>query len=353
MLNFKNRKYYYLCLKIFPQRVKRRYNHFDWLHKRLEEKYPNLCVPPLPDKAAVGNFEEEFIAKRKSQLELWLNRMASHPVIGQSEVFIHFLQCDDASSKWKTGKRKAEKDEYRGAQWFCTLTVPGESVDTAASIKDRVDKFSKATSNLDNCVKNVLTSLEKVTSLHSTTYKKELLFLGKKFEELGNTLSADALDAPNNSMLSTALITAGNTYSQIGNIYGEQGKLDMNPLIDKFYMYRGIIQQMPDIVQFEKNAIQTCEEFNQKPEKLEGRALMEVIPRREIISHVTFAEINLFNKDKVDDFSQSMRTFLQQQIAFYTEITDCLKRAYDNFEKIPNSHPKSPGNFNNNASFRK
>lgn len=99
-----------------------------------------------------GNFEDDFIAKRKSQLELWLNRMAAHPVIGQSEVFIHFLQSEENSSKWKAGKRKAEKDEYRGAQWFCTLTVPGESVDTTAGIRERVDKFSKAATMLDNGV---------------------------------------------------------------------------------------------------------------------------------------------------------------------------------------------------------
>ena len=323
------------------------------MQKRLEEKYPNLCIPPLPDKAVAGNFEEEFIAKRKSQLELWLNRMASHPVIGQSEVFIHFLQCDDQSSKWKTGKRKAEKDEYRGAQWFCTLTVPGESVDTSTNIKERVEKFSKATINLDNCVKNVLSAFEKLTSHHSSAYKKEFLYLGKKFEELGNCLSNEALDAPNNATLSTALVTAGLTYSQIGNMYGEQAKADAYPLMDKLYLYRGIVQQMPDIVQFEKNAIQTCEEFSQKPEKLEGRSHMEIVPRREIISHVTFAEINLFNKDKVDDFSQSMKTYLQQQITFFTEITECLKKAYANFEKIPNTQGLSQSSGFNNSSFRK
>jgi len=44
----------------------------------------------LPEKAAVGNFENEFIMKRKGQLELWLNKLSSHPVINQSEVFNHF-----------------------------------------------------------------------------------------------------------------------------------------------------------------------------------------------------------------------------------------------------------------------
>lgn len=343
---------YEVQAKIFPQRVKRRYNHFDWLHKRLVEKYPNICIPPLPDKAVSGNFDEDFINKRKTLLELWLNRMAAHPVVGQSEVFIHFLQCDDASSKWKAGKRKAEKDEYRGAQWFCTLTVPGESVDTPMAIKERVDKFSRASIQMDASLKNVSSALEKLASFHSSSYKKDLLYFGKKLEELGLALSNESMDAPNNSALSTALVTTGNTYAQIGNNYGEQAKVDISALLDRFFLYRGILQQIPDIMHFEKSAIQSVEEFQQRPDKAEGKSISEIAPRREIISHVTFAEINLFNKDKVDDITQYMKTFLQQQIAFYTEITDCLKRAYSNFEKIPvENASQSPSYFN--QSFKK
>ena len=287
--------------------------------------------------------------KRKGQLELWLNRLSSHPVISESEVFIHFLQCDDTSAKWKAGKRKAEKDEYRGAQWFCTLTVPGESVDTTAAIKEKIDKFSKASIHLDNSTKAVCYALDKIGSYHSNAYKKEVVNLGKRFEEFGSSLAADPLDAPNNQALSRAMVTAGNTYSQIGNLYGEQNKEDISPLLDRLMLYRGIIQQMPDIVQFEKNSIQTYEEFNQRPEKLQGRSLHEIAPRREIISHVTFAEINQFNRDKVDDLTNYMRNFLQKQIDFYTEITTCLKRAQSSFEQIPvakQAMPSSGSNFN-------
>ncbi len=221
-------------------------------------------------------------------------------------------------------------------------------MDTTVNIKERVDKFSKATSNLDNCIKNVSLALEKMAGFHSTTYKKEFTHLGKKLEEFGLSLSNDSLDAPNNAALSTALVTAGNTYTQIGNLYGEQSKTDITLLLDRLTLYRGIAQQMPDIVGFEKNSIQMYEEFQQKPEKCEGRPFVEIAPRREIISHVTFAEINLFNKDKVDDFNQYMRQFLQQQIAFYTEITECLKRAHANFEKIPTGNSSST-----NQSFRR
>ena len=321
----------------------------------MTEKFPNICIPALSGKAVTGNFDDDFIAKRKALLELWLNRMSAHPVIGQSEVFIHFLQCDDASAKWKQGKRKAEKDEHHGAQWFCTLTVPGESVDTTTGIKERVDKFSKSATNLNYCIKNVSTSLERV-NYNNSVNKKDLSNLGKRLEEMGTTLSNESLDAPNNSKLSTAFVSAGNVFNQIGNMYGEQSKHDVNPLLDHLQLYQGILQQMPDIVQIEKSAIQLYEEFAAKPEKLEGRSLMEVAPRREIISHVTFAEINQFNRDKVDDLAVYMKSFLKEQIQFYTQITDCLKRAYSEFEKIPVSAASAAGAFpagGQNQSFKK
>jgi hypothetical protein len=235
------------------------------------------------------------------------------------------------------------------------IIVPGESTDTTTSIKERVEKFSKASYSLDYSIKNLCGALEKISSLHTTTYKKELNNLGKRFEEFGSTLSAEPLDAQNNSALSRAMVTAGNTYNQICLSYGEQSKEDIFPLLDRLGLYRGIIQQMPDIVQFEKNAIQHYEEFQQKPEKLQGRALSEVAPRREIISHVTFAEINQFNKDKVEDLTLYMRSFLQKQIEFYSEITECLKKAYSGFEQIPipNSKIISPTSSSFNKSIKR
>jgi hypothetical protein len=108
---------------------------------------------------------------------------------------------------------------------------------------------------------------------------------------MGITLSNESLDALNNAKLSAAMVGAGNVFAQIGNMYGEQGRHDINPLLDRFQLYQGILSEMPSIVQIEKTAIQNYEEFQVRPEKLEGRSLMEVAPRREIISHVTFAEM--------------------------------------------------------------
>ncbi len=320
--------------KIFDETVRRRYNHFDWLHDRLTEKFFNICIPPLSRKAVTNNFDENFINKRKVKLELWLNRMAAHPVIGQSEVFIHFLRCEEDTSKWKAGKRKAENDQLRGGQWICTLNAPKEPVDARANIKDRIDKFSKAIYCLKNSFKNASHVLEKLNE-NSIFIKKEYNSLGNAFEEMSVTLRNESLNAVNSIEISNATRSVADTFRLIGNIHGDQAQHDTYPLLERFKMYQGIMSEMCNIAQNEKSANSIFEDFQSRPEKLEGRSLTDVTSRREVISHITFAEINQFNKEKVHDLSAYMKSFLGEQIKFYMKITECLKKIYSEFEKLP------------------
>lgn len=98
-----------------------RYKHFDWLYARLVERFPVISVPHLPEKQATGRFEEDFIAKRRKGLIWWMNHMTSHPVLARCDVFQHFLTCGADEKAWKQGKRKAEKDELVGANFFLTI----------------------------------------------------------------------------------------------------------------------------------------------------------------------------------------------------------------------------------------
>jgi hypothetical protein len=182
--------------------------------------------------------------------------MSLHPVVNQSEVFIHFLQCkDNDTAKWKDGKRKHEKDDFRGAQWLCSINSPALSCGTSAKIKEQVDKFSKAVVAMDSSVKNLAQAVDKLAVTHASTYKKELTYMGKKFEEFGSCISNDALSMPKDSShgkLCEALVHTGVTYVDIANSYGEQAKQDASPLIENLTMYRGILQNLPEVVNFDK-----------------------------------------------------------------------------------------------------
>ena len=122
--------------------VIRRYSDFEWLHDRLAERYKGVFIPPLPEKNAVGKilnydfcinffsfnllrtgnlwiavvaimhlfclliyfysfpsekfrFSKEFIELRRQALDLFVNRIASHPELKQSDVLRTFLQADE------------------------------------------------------------------------------------------------------------------------------------------------------------------------------------------------------------------------------------------------------------------
>ena len=81
-----------------------------------------------------------------NQLQSFVNRMCRHPVLAQSEVrpkycadnlstslhdfqvWSHFLVCTD-EKRWKTGKRRAEKDPLVGGALYQAVRVPDKTLD--------------------------------------------------------------------------------------------------------------------------------------------------------------------------------------------------------------------------------
>ena len=53
--------------------MSRRYKHFDWLHERLEAKFPCMPIPPLPDKQVTGKRERQRHREREREREhVWV-----------------------------------------------------------------------------------------------------------------------------------------------------------------------------------------------------------------------------------------------------------------------------------------
>uniref|UniRef100_A0A803QKJ4 PX domain-containing protein n=1 Tax=Cannabis sativa TaxID=3483 RepID=A0A803QKJ4_CANSA len=77
--------------------VIRRYSDFVWLRDRLFEKYKGVFIPPLPEKSAVEKFRfsAEFIELRRQGLDIFINRIASHNELQQSDDLRTFLQADE------------------------------------------------------------------------------------------------------------------------------------------------------------------------------------------------------------------------------------------------------------------
>lgn len=75
----------------------------------------------------LGRYEEQFIEHRKNQLQAFVDSVCRHPVLSRSSVWQHFITCTD-EKRWKLGKRKAEKDEFIGANFFFAIVAPEQQL---------------------------------------------------------------------------------------------------------------------------------------------------------------------------------------------------------------------------------
>ncbi|XP_041366274.1 sorting nexin lst-4-like isoform X2 [Gigantopelta aegis] len=321
---------YHLTPSFNNIQVSRRYKHFDWLHERLQEKFPCITVPPLPDKAISGRYEDDFITERMQRLQLWINRMVQHPVVSQSSVFIHFLTCTD-EKRWKQGKRKSEKDEYQGARFFLLLQTPPHHLDMA-DVDKKMENFCKFVMNMTENTKFLLNGLGENCKKYTGSFKKEFSKLGHGFKTMAVTFNLDQNAYSQN--LTAAIDQTGDTYREIGKMYEEQPMKDILPLMDSLGEYKGILQTFPDVLKVHEGATGKAKECIKQKEdqKMSESEVQLVMQKADVISYGTLAEINHFQRERVSDYKLMMQSYLQAQISFYREITTKLEQALQHFD---------------------
>jgi hypothetical protein len=52
------------------------------------------------------------------------------------------------------------------------------------------------------------------------------------------------------------------------------------------------------------------------------------IHRNHVLNHVVLAEINYFQKEKVNDLNSYMKVLIDEQIQFYEKVNSCFKRSF-------------------------
>ncbi|KAI1900345.1 hypothetical protein AGOR_G00049010 [Albula goreensis] len=327
----------YISYKLTPthtqSQVNRRYKHFDWLYARLVEKFPVISVPHIPEKQATGRFEEDFISKRRKGLIWWMNHMTSHPVLARCDVFQHFLTCSSTDEKaWKQGKRKAEKDEMVGANFFLTISTPAAPLDLQ-EVESKIDGFKAFTKKMDDSVLQVNATISEFARKQITGFKKEYQKVGQSFKALGQAFELD--QQAYSVGLNQAMAYTAEAYDAIGEYFAEQPRQDLDPVMDLLALYQGHLANYPDIIHVQKGALTKVKESQKHVEegKMEGPQADGVNERCNIISFATLAEIQHFHQIRVRDFKAQMQHYLQQQIGFFQKITGKLEEAlqkYDN-----------------------
>lgn len=330
----------YISYKLVPTHtqvpVHRRYKHFDWLYARLAEKFPVISVPHLPEKQATGRFEEDFISKRRKGLIWWMNHMASHPVLAQCDVFQHFLTCPSSTDEkaWKQGKRKAEKDEMVGANFFLTLSTPPAAALDLQEVESKIDGFKCFTKKMDDSALQLNHTANEFARKQVTGFKKEYQKVGQSFRGLSQAFELD--QQAFSAGLNQAIAFTGDAYDAIGELFAEQPRQDLDPVMDLLALYQGHLANFPDIIHVQKGALTKVKESRRHVEegKMEVQKADGIQDRCNTISFATLAEIHHFHQIRVRDFKSQMQHFLQQQIIFFQKVTQKLEEALHKYDSV-------------------
>lgn len=101
--------------------VSHRFSNFHKLHKSLERLLPGQNLPPFPGKHRIRTLarvskNEEFLAKRKGELEDYLNSIVTIPAVQQLEIVKAFLSLDNTAQQALS--QKAKRNSILGGAVF-------------------------------------------------------------------------------------------------------------------------------------------------------------------------------------------------------------------------------------------
>ena len=319
------------------QSVIRRYKHYDWLHERLVEKFTCLSVPPLPDKQLTGRFNDDFVEKRRDQLEVWTNRIARHPVLGSSDVFMHFMRVSEEDTiEWKNGKRAAEKDEFVGPAFFLSIDHDIETMELMQADYE-VECFGKFASNFEEDLQHLRDRLEDRKRKFEGPFRREFQRFAGNIQAVAKTFQK--VDQPYSEPLTRALDNTANTLYEIGDDYMQQPPKDLVPFSESIKEYLSILSTYPDLVHIHKGAVAKVRESEKLKDesKIGASDVLDVTNRTITVSSALQAEILHFQKQRTFDFQHMMREFLTQQISFYQNITKKLQSNLSMYDFEENS----------------
>lgn len=245
---------------------------------------------------------------------------------------MHFLTCTD-EKKWKIGKRSAERDPLVGAS-YCAAIFPPEKQLLQSQVDGQTDNCQNFVHSMDTAVKSLLFISNEQTKRFQIQWKKDFQRIGEGLSEMARALEIDERRTITNINLSNSVGQAAGVYISVGQLFGDQPKMDYIPFSDRLHIYRGILSSFPDVMSVHKGAMQKrkeCERLTAE-QRMGNAQLQEVNRRTDIMSYAFLAEMNHFRQERDVHLKETIKNLISAQIEFYQDIITRLQTAQRYFD---------------------
>ncbi|KAK1428792.1 hypothetical protein QVD17_17632 [Tagetes erecta] len=314
--------------------VIRRYSDFVWLRDRLFEKYKGIFIPPLPEKNTVEKFRfsAEFIEMRRQALDTFVNRIALHHELQQSDDLRTFLQADEQTMErarsQDTGIFKKKPSDlmqiFWGVQSKVTDVVLGKEKPVEES-NPEYEKFKKYISELEDNLAEAQKHAYRLVKRHRE--------LGQSLADFGKAIKL--LGACEGNALGTAFSEVGAKSEMLSiKLQREAHHLLMNfeePLKD----YVRAVQSIKGTIAERANAFrQQCELAETiKLKEIDLNKLRLMRSEKMLDAEHEYEELKSQGEEATKRFDTIVRLMNEEIVRFQDQRTQELGRAFHEFAK--------------------
>lgn len=330
--------------------VIRRFSDFVWLRQLLLSILPGAVIPPLPEKGLMKSFSPEFVEGRRRALERFLNRCATHPLVGVHERFRMFLQADDEA----LAKAKQDANTKQGGGFFsglASMTMSSKAEQVKSEQDLQFEEISVYVSNLESQMQNVA---------------KHTASLVRRGRELAQglcdfSLAFDLLSQHETQALISALKQVSDTADQLSLIAAEQVEKEQmwfeEPIVDYIQMLGAVKDALDKRAQARKTyfvavsdkelkasaleklqatATPKADKIAAAEESLQAAQTAEEAAQThfETVSQRALDEVDRFKHTKADDMRKVVLDYVQLQIEYNKRMEQQWAALVPEIEKI-------------------
>ncbi|KAK1982302.1 Vps5 C terminal like-domain-containing protein [Colletotrichum cereale] len=319
--------------------VKRRYRDFLWLYNTLHGNNPGVVVPPPPEKQAVGRFESNFVEGRRAALEKMLNKTAAHPTLQHDADLKLFLESESFNVDVKHKERRDPiPGESKGV-----LGSLGISVGSSNKFVEQDDWFHDRKVYLDaleNQLKALLKAMETMVG-----QRKMMAEAAGDFSASLHALSTVEL-SPSLSGPLDALSELQLTIRDVYDRQAQQDVLTFGIIIEEYIRLIGSVKQAFSQRQKAFHSWHSAESELQKKKSTQDKLLRQGKSQQDRLNQVSAevgdaerkvhqarllfedmgrlmrAELDRFEREKVEDFKSGVETFLESAVEAQKELIE-------------------------------
>ncbi|KAK0392060.1 hypothetical protein NLU13_1558 [Sarocladium strictum] len=319
--------------------VKRRYRDFLWLYNTLHANNPGYVIPPPPEKQTMGRFDSNFVESRRAALEKMLNKTASHPTLQHDADLKLFLESEAFNVDIKHKERRDPlPTESKGV-----LGSLGINVGSSNKFVEQDDWFHDRKVYLDALevqLKGLLKAMDSMVG-----QRKMMAEAAGDFSASLHALSTVELSPT----LSGPLDALSDLQLTIRDVYDRQAQQDVltfGIIIEEYIRLIGSVKQAFTQRQKGFYAWQTADNELQKKKTTQDKLLRQGKSQQDRLNQMNAevgeaerkvhqarllfedmgrsmrAELDRFEREKVEDFKSGVETFLEGAVEAQKELIE-------------------------------